>query len=68
MLDVVFCLKVADKRRVAPAGFVAAVLVAAVDGVRSVVLDVFTDEGLPRWISLSVVAPGPMETCTEKMP
>jgi hypothetical protein len=45
VLDVVFCLEVADGRRVAPAGFVAAVLDAAVDGVRDVVLDVFVDEG-----------------------
>src|SRR5260370_1391389 len=45
VLDVVFCLEVADGRRVAPAGFIAAVLDAAVDGVRDVVLDVFVDGG-----------------------
>jgi len=45
VLDVLFCLEVADGRRVAPAGFVAAALDAAVDGVRDVVLDVFIDEG-----------------------
>jgi len=45
VLDVVFCLEVADGRRVAPARFVAAALDTAVDGVRGVVLDVFVDEG-----------------------
>lgn len=45
VLDVVFCLKMAGGRGVAPAGFVAAALDAAVDGVRDVVFDTFVDEG-----------------------
>ena len=45
VLDVVFCLEMTGGRSVAPAGFVAAALDAAVGGVRDVVFDAFVDEG-----------------------
>ena len=41
----VFCLEMAGGRGVAPAGFVAAALDAAIGGVRDVVFDAFVDEG-----------------------